>query len=362
MGHDPFLQATLSQERCVLSMDKTRKDLYKFCIIHKMSDQYPRKVAQLVAAELLKAKGFEGVQLSSLEVLEDILLRYLKELGRQAHKNAEIARRTVCNPADVILALSKQGVSIEKLESYCRKAPDVDFAQPVSEFPVQKLVMHPQSFAEMKETPPPNVPDFFPAFPDVHSYVETDQFEPAENTVNEQMKTIVQQKDEIAEALVNVDERAESPGPESEEEEKGKAVNHEQSGMDAREKNGFLIPPKWEKVSEDINILMAVEKETKEKLERAEVEVLDKDVPMELQPTREDLPDHMSASWTWIGGLDQNIDLAMSGSKQPALYDSGEGEIVHKRQVEELLARNQAEEREGQTVAEMEMDLDDEEI
>ena len=68
-------------------------------------DQYPRKLAQVVVAELLKAKGIEAVQLSSLEVLEDLLLRYLAELGRQAHKNAEIARRTVCNPLDVVRTL-----------------------------------------------------------------------------------------------------------------------------------------------------------------------------------------------------------------------------------------------------------------
>lgn len=68
-------------------------------------DQYPRKLAQVVVAELLKAKGIDAVQLSSLEVLEDLLLRYLAELGRQAHKNAEIARRTVCNPLDVVRTL-----------------------------------------------------------------------------------------------------------------------------------------------------------------------------------------------------------------------------------------------------------------
>lgn len=327
-----------------------------------MSDQYPRKVAQLVAAELLKAKGFEGVQLSSLEVLEDILLRYLKELGRQAHKNAEIARRTVCNPADVMLALSNQGVSIERLQDYCHRAPDIDFAQPISEFPIHKTVTQSQSFAEMKETPPPNVPEFFPAFPDVHSYVETDQFEPAENTVNEQMKTIVQQKDEITDALVNIDERASSPRPEVEEEDKPKASNHEQNEIDALEKNEFLIPPKWENESSDIDILLSIEHEAREKSKDISVEVFDNNMTVELEPVQEDPQDHMLAHWTWLGKLDQKIKLAKSGSKPLALYDSGEGDVLQKRQVEEVLAKNQAEEREAHTTADMDMDLDDEEI
>ncbi len=71
-----------------------------------MSEEYPRKIAQIVAAEMLQSKNIEGVQKSSLEVLEDLLLRYLTELGRQSHKNAEIARRTVCNPTDVVRRVS----------------------------------------------------------------------------------------------------------------------------------------------------------------------------------------------------------------------------------------------------------------
>lgn len=71
-----------------------------------MSEEYPRKIAQIVAAEMLQSKNIEGVQKSSLEVLEDLLLRYLTELGRQSHKNAEIARRTVCNPTDVVCSHS----------------------------------------------------------------------------------------------------------------------------------------------------------------------------------------------------------------------------------------------------------------
>lgn len=327
-----------------------------------MSDQYPRKVAQLVAAELLKAKGLEGVQLSSLEVLEDILIRYLKDLGRQAHKNAEIARRTVCNPADVMLALSNQGVTIESLENYRRRAPDVDFAQPVCDFPIQKVVTQPLSFGEMKEAPPPNVPDFFPAFPDVHSYVETDQFEQAENTVNEQIKTIVQQKDDIVEALVNIDDRTASPGPE-EEEQKTKASNNEQNEVDALGKNEFLKAPKWEQASTDVDILLGIESKAIEmKAKKMHVDIVDLNVPIDLHSSEEQLHDRILASGSWISDLDQKIKLAKSGAKPPALFDSGDGDMLHKRQVEELLMKNQAEEREGNAAADMDMELDDEEI
>ena len=67
-----------------------------------MGDEYARKIAQLVVAQILEKKELDGVQKSALEVLEDLLIRYLSELGRQAHENAEISRRTVCNPVDVV--------------------------------------------------------------------------------------------------------------------------------------------------------------------------------------------------------------------------------------------------------------------
>ena len=43
-------------------------------------DAYPRQVARMVAAELLKAKGVDSVQASCLEVLEDMLIRYMAQL------------------------------------------------------------------------------------------------------------------------------------------------------------------------------------------------------------------------------------------------------------------------------------------
>ena len=81
-----------------------------------MSDEYARKMAQLVVAQMLGNKGIEGVQHSALEVLEDLLIRYINDLGQHIHSNAEVARRASCNPLDVVRGLVLFALS--NLEDY----------------------------------------------------------------------------------------------------------------------------------------------------------------------------------------------------------------------------------------------------
>lgn len=56
-------------------------------------------------------------------------------------------------------------------------------------------------------SPATNIPEFFPAFPDVHSFVESQEYERGEKGVGAQMKVIVDQKEAIGEALVKLHER-----------------------------------------------------------------------------------------------------------------------------------------------------------
>ncbi|KAI8100810.1 hypothetical protein M9434_005200 [Picochlorum sp. BPE23] len=333
-----------------------------------MSEEYPRKIAQIVAAEMLQSKSIEGVQKSSLEVLEDLLLRYLTELGRQSHKNAEIARRTVCNPTDVMVALSNQGISIEDLQKYRKSAPDVDFAQPVCDFPVPKKVTQGKTFAELNETPPGNIPDFLPAFPDEHAYVETEEYTPVNNTVTEQMKKIIEQKEAATEALVAMADRVAPPVLEKNEELE-KTTKTDEDGS-AEKKNPFLLPASWEDTtSNTIDALLAVDSRLQDKTKGDDTVHSDGDVQIESSPAAPVAkpvgPKELFAQWSWVGGLTDRNKLAFSGAKAAALYDSGEGEFVQKRQVENLLTQNVTEEREG-TAAGAEnldaMDLDDEEI
>jgi histone H3/H4 len=65
-------------------------------------DEYARRAARVAAAQLAEAAGFDRVQSSSLDILSDLLLRYIAEVGTASHAYAELANRTDANPLDVV--------------------------------------------------------------------------------------------------------------------------------------------------------------------------------------------------------------------------------------------------------------------
>lgn len=82
------------------------------------ADGYSRQLAHVVAAQLAEVSGFEAVQESALDVLAELLLRYVSEVGTASHEYAELANRSEVNVADVALALEDVGASVEDLSKY----------------------------------------------------------------------------------------------------------------------------------------------------------------------------------------------------------------------------------------------------
>lgn len=203
---------------------------------------------------------------------------------------------------------------MDALEECLTSMPDLDFPQPVCNFPIPKGVNFPPSFAETKEDPPAKVPKFFPALPDAHAFIETDEFLSSKNTVPEQMKKIVEQRDTIVDALVSTHDRSVSP-------EAMEKFDHQITGrepnaeQEARKNNLFLMPPTWEENTADIDILDNIDSS------KMRTEVIpsteENKIALEFQgnPTNTDVPRDAKEmfTWTWIGGLDANNMLAKSG-------------------------------------------------
>lgn len=185
-----------------------------------MSEDYSRHVARVVAAQVAEASGFDACQDSAVEVLGDLLLRYLSTLCSSSHGYAELAGRSQCNLADVMLALEDLGVTPEDLLQHtqyqvcrqvytrhtrCRPAPataahhtpatpatpaarmlctthtatqasGVPFAHTLAEYPVHAQTALPPTFADRREPHAPHIPPFLPAFPDPHTYQHTAAF------------------------------------------------------------------------------------------------------------------------------------------------------------------------------------------
>jgi histone H3/H4 len=67
-----------------------------------MADQYAREAARVSALQLAYHAGFDVAQESCVEILADLLLRYVNEVGAGSHHYAELAGRSETNAVDVV--------------------------------------------------------------------------------------------------------------------------------------------------------------------------------------------------------------------------------------------------------------------
>lgn len=65
-------------------------------------EKYARAAAKTIVAQLLIAQGIEDAQSSTIEILSDLLTRYIVELGNQSHMVAELSHRIDSTPLDVV--------------------------------------------------------------------------------------------------------------------------------------------------------------------------------------------------------------------------------------------------------------------
>ena len=195
-----------------------------------MTDSYALAAARIAAAALINAAGFDVCQQSCVDVLADLLLKYVREVGAGSHHFAELAGRTETNPVDVVrrsacadgsegaigsaidsplpalqaLALNDMGTSVAQLREFVRQsqvrgarplaargvrcaAPasprrahahgtrrrvqEVPFEHSIASFPLRKQSRPAPSFLERGEAPPPHIPPWLPALPDRHAHL-----------------------------------------------------------------------------------------------------------------------------------------------------------------------------------------------
>lgn len=83
-----------------------------------MADDFSRSVARVVVAQIAEGTGFDTCQESAVDILADLLLRYLSTVCASSHSLAEQAGRSQANLADVLLSLEELGVSADDLHSH----------------------------------------------------------------------------------------------------------------------------------------------------------------------------------------------------------------------------------------------------
>lgn len=83
-----------------------------------MANELSRAVARVVVAQIAEGTGFDACQESAVDILADLLLRYISTICVSSHSFAEQAGRSQANLADVLLSLEELGVTADDLYSH----------------------------------------------------------------------------------------------------------------------------------------------------------------------------------------------------------------------------------------------------
>lgn len=152
-------------------------------------DDFAEAIARIAVAQLCESLGFQSFQQSALNTLSDVAVRYIRELGRTANYNANLANRSEGNAFDVIQGLedrgSIQGFSggsdpshclsgsavVRDIISYIEEVEENPFVYSIPCFPVVKERKLNPGFKQTGESPSKeHIPDWLPKFPDPETY------------------------------------------------------------------------------------------------------------------------------------------------------------------------------------------------
>lgn len=189
-------------------------------------DEFGRAVSRIAVAQICESVGFESFNESALDALADIAVRYLRDLGRAASFNSNLAGRTECNVFDIIRGLEDlsastgfsgaSGESVCLAESgtirgvieYVESAEEVPFVQPVPNFPIVRKPSGIPSFVQMGETPTfKHVPAWLPAFPDPHTYIHTPMWNERKTDPRADKIELARQRRKAESSLLNLQQR-----------------------------------------------------------------------------------------------------------------------------------------------------------
>jgi len=156
---------------------------------------------------------FDALQKSARDVLAEVLVRYISEIGSISHDVAELAGRTKPNVFDVLSALDDLGTSMRDVMEYAAQAEEVPFAKPLPQFPVRRVPDLPPSFGDAQEEPPSHIPRFLPALPDQHTYRQTPTYEGRELDIKGATQTMYKNNRQADKALLGLLERTDPTAP-----------------------------------------------------------------------------------------------------------------------------------------------------
>lgn len=129
-----------------------------------------KRILYSVVAALSQEAGFECATNHAIDKLSQLIQAYFSELSYQAKLCAEISGRTEIILPDVLMALVEMEPDFNSLFDFPFRPLQIPIPSPSSA--TKQSVPKILHTGERKDLPV-HIPDYFPVFPDPHSYIAT---------------------------------------------------------------------------------------------------------------------------------------------------------------------------------------------
>lgn len=103
-----------------------------------MASQFRNEILKISVGQICQTIGFQGVYSTPLDVLCDLLHRYMTEVCRLTHRHTEHFGRTEPNLDDLGLAFHDMGISVPELEEYINNVDCPAFPHLLPSLPVPR--------------------------------------------------------------------------------------------------------------------------------------------------------------------------------------------------------------------------------
>ncbi|KAK3602912.1 hypothetical protein CHS0354_039328 [Potamilus streckersoni] len=131
-----------------------------------MAEKYSWSLLRVAVAQICQQLGWNSIHATPLELLTDVLERYLLQVARVTHRYAEQFGTSDPQLEDLALAFRHLGIEISELEEYISHIDSTPFAHEVLAYPAPKEnnLQIPKSHSRELQHREEHIPDYLPLF------------------------------------------------------------------------------------------------------------------------------------------------------------------------------------------------------
>ncbi|KAH8252420.1 hypothetical protein KR038_010259, partial [Drosophila bunnanda] len=104
----------------------------------KMADKYSSDLCRIVIAQITQTIGYSSTLSAPLELLQDVMQKFMDEFARDLHLHMEHANRLEPSVKDARHSLKSLNINVQELLDYIGNVEPVGFTRDVPQFPIKR--------------------------------------------------------------------------------------------------------------------------------------------------------------------------------------------------------------------------------